>query len=118
MEVAVDVRVGVAVVVQVDVGVLDGVDSSVAVRLGVRVGDEVHVALAMTPGVSVAAGAGEEGGGIGVPFAVGSGVHQNHPTMVPPAVRSSGSGFFPVSLAISGRMSGSTRWKTRNGQGP
>jgi hypothetical protein len=55
-------------------------------------------------------------GGVGVPFPVGSGVHQNHPTAVPPAVRSSGSGSFPVSLAISSRMSGSTSRKIRNGQ--
>jgi hypothetical protein len=56
-------------------------------------------------------------GGVGVVLPVGSGVHQNQPTAVPPPLRSSATTSFPVSVAISSRMAGSTGWKGRNCQG-
>ena len=108
VNVAVGVRVGEAVKVAVNVRV--GVRLGVRLMLGVRVGDEasVRVGVALAP-TDVPVAVADGGGAPGVP--VGWGVHQNQPTTVPPSLKSSATGFRPVSSSISSTMAGSTGWK-------
>jgi hypothetical protein len=79
------------------------------VREAVGLTGGVLVGLRLAARVAVAGG-----GGPAVP--VGWGVHQNHPTTVPPSLKSSTTGAFPVSSSISSRMRGSTGWKAITGQ--